>query len=301
MPQAKIVRIYKILAFVILVMALSCRAPAPNKLHFLWKVQSDKHFVYLMGSLHLAPPDLHPLPPALELAFDQCNYLALELEVDGAEMDSARELLANWGMLENGYRLNKLLDKNTNDALLNALLKLQMDTAAAFAMRPWMLAMQVGVQALERSGLEAGYGLDMYFWERAQASEKPVLALEKGREQAKVFYDLPWEEEVQYLRQTLQEMDSLPVLLNMIFSAWRRGDAAALENLLFTGKPHDTPLLQERLYANRNIAMAQKVHHWLKEGKTVFVVVGAGHLVGKQGLPNLLKKMGYGVTQVRSL
>ena len=45
-------------------------------------------------------------------------------------------------------------------------------------------------------------------------------------------------------------------------------------------------------------AMADIVDGWLGQGEPVFVVVGAGHLVGPDGLVALLRAKGYDVTQV---
>jgi uncharacterized protein YbaP (TraB family) len=44
--------------------------------------------------------------------------------------------------------------------------------------------------------------------------------------------------------------------------------------------------------------MAEKVMNWLKSEKTCFIVVGAGHLIGKNGMIKLLSNQGIRVKQI---
>jgi uncharacterized protein YbaP (TraB family) len=44
--------------------------------------------------------------------------------------------------------------------------------------------------------------------------------------------------------------------------------------------------------------MVEKIEEFLKGNETVFVVVGAGHLVGPKGIVKLLEDKNYQVTQV---
>jgi len=53
----------------------------------------------------------------------------------------------------------------------------------------------------------------------------------------------------------------------------------------------------EKLLYERNNTMATRIEGFLKAGGRYFVVVGAGHLVGKKGIIELLKKKGYPVEQ----
>jgi uncharacterized protein YbaP (TraB family) len=44
--------------------------------------------------------------------------------------------------------------------------------------------------------------------------------------------------------------------------------------------------------------MAEKIEEFLADDEIYFVVVGAGHLVGENGLINLLKNQGYETEQL---
>jgi hypothetical protein len=55
--------------------------------------------------------------------------------------------------------------------------------------------------------------------------------------------------------------------------------------------------LYQRLLVERNHNWVAHVETCLKQNAGCFVVVGAAHLVGPDGLPTLLSKRGYKVTQ----
>jgi uncharacterized protein YbaP (TraB family) len=49
---------------------------------------------------------------------------------------------------------------------------------------------------------------------------------------------------------------------------------------------------------DRNRNMTKKIASYLRSGGCVFVVVGAGHLVGELGIVELLRKEGFTVEQL---
>ncbi len=54
----------------------------------------------------------------------------------------------------------------------------------------------------------------------------------------------------------------------------------------------------EKLVYQRNRRMTAKIEDLLRSKDTCFIVVGAGHLVGKKGIVELLKTKGYSVEQM---
>ena len=83
---------------------------------------------------------------------------------------------------------------------------------------------------------------------------------------------------------------------DQVVKAWETGDVAALEKLL-NEVQRQTPTLFKRLVSDRNQRWMTKVEELLRGNKNAMVVVGAGHLVGSDGLVELLRKKGFKVTQ----
>ena len=82
--------------------------------------------------------------------------------------------------------------------------------------------------------------------------------------------------------------------------AWKRGNQPALERLIADsfagGSTYDR--LYRVLFTDRNLAMADKIEAMMRTGKTYFVVVGAGHLVGDDGIVSLLDARGYSLQRL---
>ena len=78
--------------------------------------------------------------------------------------------------------------------------------------------------------------------------------------------------------------------------AWSFGNVAAMEKLTLDALK-EAPELYQRLLVERNHNWIPHVETCLKQNAGCFIVVGAAHLVGPDGLPALLAKKGYKVTQ----
>ncbi|PYI45944.1 MAG: hypothetical protein DMF10_10575 [Verrucomicrobia bacterium] len=82
-----------------------------------------------------------------------------------------------------------------------------------------------------------------------------------------------------------------------IIGLWRGGDADALNRLL-QDSFRDFPSLGRRIIDVRNRNWLPKIEGYLRSGHTYFVVVGAGHLGGPNGLLALLRARGYKIEQL---
>jgi hypothetical protein len=73
-----------------------------------------------------------------------------------------------------------------------------------------------------------------------------------------------------------------------------KGDTKALDAILPENKGTSARFRKEWL-DNRNRKWVPEVEAMLNEPHTFFMTVGAAHLVGKTGVPNLLRAAGYRV------
>lgn len=88
---------------------------------------------------------------------------------------------------------------------------------------------------------------------------------------------------------TIQEMDKLLGMLDDLTAAWKRGDAATLDRMLVESQRGDErmrPVFQKLIH-DRNVSMAAGLRQLLQSEGTLFVVVGAGHVVGEGGLVDI--------------
>jgi uncharacterized protein YbaP (TraB family) len=81
-----------------------------------------------------------------------------------------------------------------------------------------------------------------------------------------------------------------------IIHAWQQGDGVALEKLL-TEAQKDEPAVMKKLLTDRNLNWVPQIQELAKGTNNAVVIVGAAHLVGKDGVVELLKQRGCKVTQ----
>ena len=106
-----------------------------------------------------------------------------------------------------------------------------------------------------------------------------------------------------FLEQTLSELDDarFEARLKALFDAWANADARALEDELQYEKTQDSvfaTILLPRLIDERNRAMVDRIADIARSGTKSFVAVGALHLVGKEGIVELLRRRGFAVRQL---
>jgi uncharacterized protein YbaP (TraB family) len=163
-------------------------------------------------------------------------------------------------------------------------------------MKPWMVMLMITVFEAQKAGLDASLGLDKYFFDKARAAGKPVVALETAESQIDRFDKMPDSLQEQMLRSTLSELDVQRNGIAAMISAWRRGDAAALEKMALSSFDGYRGAYAS-LIVERNNNWVPQIEACMNRPEPCFVVVGAAHLVGPDGLLALLKQKGYKLEQ----
>ena len=277
-----------IIAAVLLSITSYCRAAS------VWRVTSgDGNILYLAGSIHALKSTDYPLPSAYNRAFDASDRLVCE--VDPKALDESSKGLLKAGEYPKGDSLKNHVDPRTYD-YLRRLFKLMDVPETKFARyRPWFLSLMLQEPAL--NGISETLGVEEFLTRRAQANSKPVLGLESAREHADIFLGLTdRQSEAMLLIMFIPEERGSGSVGNALADAWRRGDADTDTRIFMQGF-RDYPSLADRLLTNRNRKWIPKIEGYLRSGKTYFVVAGAAHLGGANGVLALLRQRGYRVEQ----
>jgi uncharacterized protein YbaP (TraB family) len=146
--------------------------------------------------------------------------------------------------------------------------------------------------------MNADLGIDKHFLDSAKGVMR-VEQLESAESQIRLLADLSEIKQEQYLAATLKSATLTQQLGQDLQATWLRGDAAKLDALLASAS-QESAELAKRIFADRNLHMARAVEQYLKGNERCFMVVGAGHMVGKDGVVRLLQKRGFKVEQVYS-
>src|SRR6478736_8822134 len=163
-------------------------------------------------------------------------------------------------------------------------------------MKPWLVAITLMAPTLQAAGFKPELGIDRHFYDRAVDSGMKREALETFNYQLDRFDQLSPKLQEELLKTTMEDLDTEVTGVKDMAQAWGFGDTAAIEKLTLSAL-QESPELYQRLLVERNHNWVPRVEACLKEKRACFIVVGAAHLVGPDGLPTLLAKQGYKVTQ----
>src|SRR5258705_7461538 len=287
----------RFLAAVAIAFVLASGATAQTRgRSFLWKVQSSSNVMYLAGSVHALTADAYPLNPVYQRAFDASG--ALVEEIDLAEADplaGGLGLLAK-GMYQDGRTFNSAVSRDTAALVERKLKNTPLALDLIQPMKPWMVMLMLEALGAQAAGLDPQLGLDKHFSDLANSKGLEVIGLETAASQIDRFDKMPERMQEQMLRSELAEMETEQTSLRTLLTAWQTGDAPAIEKLLL-GSFSDNPAAYNSLITERNRNWMPQLEACLRRSAPCFVVVGAAHIVGPQGLLAMLQQKGYRVDQ----
>ncbi len=266
---------------------------------FVWKVSKGSDQLFLGGTIHLLSKQDYPLPPEFELAYQQSQLLVFEIEPDLATSQEAQQKFLEYALYSDGTTLSDVLDKPTYQLLSNYFSKRGLSVDGFKSMKPGMLSVVLTVLELQRLGL-AGQGVDEFFSEQSKKDNKSRLALETIEDQFRALSSLAVGRESEVIRHSINEAEKMSSVMQNIKRAWRAGDQQALINVTLKPWLNRFPRLYDALLVQRNNRWLPQIENLLTTSEIEYVLVGALHLVGDDGLLTLLRNKGYKVERVAS-
>jgi uncharacterized protein YbaP (TraB family) len=263
----------------------------------LWEVQGDHNRVYLLGSIHVLSKQAYPLKPALERAFDDANQVVFEIDLTRFTQKSFKKEFSRTAFYPSGQSLSKKLTPRTIELLKRVLPLYGLSLKKVERLKPWFVAEALSSRTLETAGFSDQLGIDLYFYHKAEAAGKPVLGLETLRDQAEIFAQFNDEQNEQYLLSTLSGLPEYAAMIRQLVNAWKDGDTQMLDRLLNQDKQAD-PATHDALFARRNSRWLPEIERFAHENGNYLIIVGAGHLVGDDGVVSQLRRAGYSVQQL---
>jgi uncharacterized protein YbaP (TraB family) len=262
---------------------------------FIWSVERDGRTSWLVGSLHVLTQDAYPLPAAMDKAFAQAKTLMEETDVNDLSSPEMISVVATKGLFSNGQTLDSVLPKDAYAQLGQRITATGLPVEMVRMMKPWMVDLTISGLELQRAGFDPELGIDVHYRRKAAQNGMALSMLETAIEQIDYLAGLPMDVQVAQLQQTLAEGDAELKEVREIAGAWRAGDAAAIEQLLLKGMK-ESPVYYQSLVVDRNRRWIPRVETCLSTGNC-FIVVGAAHMVGSDGLIAMLRQKGYRITQ----
>ncbi len=267
------------------------KAQTPAKA-LLWEVSGKglKSPSYVLGTIHMLCPNDFVWTPGMTKALSSAGGVFMELDMDDPETlqammkgfsDPAAKPLRDQLSKDDYKRLGQFLKDSTNVNIA--------DVDAADPMTVSMMLMSKLLPCSMPASYEARITTD------AVAAKKPIEGLETVEEQLALLKKLGADSGASELMKFVDSFDMFKVQLQDLVGAYRRQDLDSLAAMIAA-----SPILGNQTAAflsDRNRRWIPKLQKAMAKGPT-FVAVGAGHLPGKDGVLELLRKGGYTIRPV---
>ena len=266
----------------------------------MWMVEGAANRVYLLGSVHLLRAQDHPLPQVIDEVYDEAETLYMELDMDDLDPVLMQSTINRLGMLDEGTSLRDLMGEELYAEAMAVAMDLEMPLEMLERTEPWLAAITVEQLALARIGFNPAYGVEMHLLKKATKDGKTILGFESVEQQLAYLDGLSLDAQRELLMQTLTESAAIREIMDDLILAWRSGDIDFLERTLLEDVS-GYPELYDTIVASRNRLWVDTIDELLEHGEDYLVVVGALHLVGEDGVPQLLEQRGVKITQMHEL
>jgi len=263
----------------------------------VWVVKGAKATVYLAGSCHVLRASDHPLPVQFEMAYSRARQMIFEAPPGDLEgPDYVQKLMAIAA-----YADGTTLKQHLTPAVYAKAEKFCKERNYPFEkyqlFRPWMLSMMLTIKEMERIGVEADHGVDRFFHQKAIKDGKAIGGLESADEQLAFLNRMDASMGNEQVSETIDDLWQLGPKITDIVNAWRKGDEAGIEAFNLR-ELKNYPQLYSMLIVDRNKKWMKKIEDLINGGSDAMIIVGVGHLAGKDSVVDLLRRRGFKVMQL---
>ena len=261
----------------------------------LWQISGNglQKPSYLFGTFHLMCKDDVQFSEQLKTAVGNSATVYMELDMD----DPALMLSGMMMMTMKGGK--KLTDFYSQEEYrkIEIFFKDSLSAPLSFlqTMKPFML---VALLYPKMMPCKTVSGVEEELMKLAKAQKKEIKGLETMELQAAVFDSIPYEEQAKDLLKSIDSMELNRKNFDTMMRVYKSQRLSAIE-ALFNKSELGMQTHEDILLTKRNLNWVEQLGPVLKK-ENVFIAVGAGHLVGKNGLITLLRKKGYKVVPLQN-
>ncbi len=275
--------------------------PAPPRRGALYRVRHDGKTSYLFGTIHVGKQGMYPLEPEVTRALADASSLVLEL--DTRVYEPFQQALTKYGIYPAGDSITRHLSPAALAKLQVALDKAGLPLRNVEGYRPWLVANILVGTEIEKHGYHRSNGVEGYLLTAAAKQKKPVRELETAEYQLSLFSTLDDAQQEKYMLENLEELANGKALQKSagLIDAWSNADApriAAMAHELTTGDSVSATFMDRKLLGQRNPQMAANIEAIMRSDQVAFVGIGLLHLIGEDGIPELLRRRGYDVEKM---
>ncbi|MBN2183912.1 MAG: TraB/GumN family protein [Candidatus Krumholzibacteriota bacterium] len=261
----------------------------------VWKaVSKNGSTVYIGGTVHLLRESDYPLPEEYEKAYIDSDILVLETDLDAMNDPDIQQMILVKGLYEEGKSLDSVLSKEAYGLLNDYCESIGIPLATFHQFRPSLVSIALLGIELQRLGIVQA-GIDLFYHKRAKADGKEVKGLESIDKQIDYLLSIGEGNEDEFVIHTVKELRETGETIDGLIESWKNGDEVKMYQYMVESIRDAYPELFDRLIFERNGNWVPQIEAFFDSGEKEFVLMGAAHLLGDDGIIEQLRGLGYSV------
>jgi uncharacterized protein YbaP (TraB family) len=288
--------------------ALADFAAVPNSSGLLWKIEKEGDSPsWLFGTIHIPFEGLTDFEPAIRAAFGASDRLVVESSeiLAASKLELSQRIMAFARYEDNTQSFDSDFSQEEKDELATLTAAIGIPYFTARHLKPWFLAMTLSIPpCIQLAAVRGDLGVDARLREDALAEGKPVVGLETADEQIAAIASIDRagfgaDQVLEIVHQGAAMIDDAMATEIELYREERPAFITFLGRRLpqFKTEAEVSTILENLLIHDRNLRMRDRLMPLLMEGGS-FIAVGAMHLIGEDGLVELLRAAGYTVTRI---
>ncbi len=260
----------------------------------IWQITSGRYKIYIGGTIHVLAESDFPLPRVFDRAYKKADILVFETDIGKTAEPEFSSQVMELMTYPGQTTLKSKLSAGTYADLTAFSTERGIEVHALNKFKPGMVMAVLTLAEGARAGAVAA-GVDEHFYLQGQKDNKPMQFLEEPMAQISFLSQIGIGKEDEMIAYILKDIGSLKDLLPVMKKAWRTGNNKLMFDATLAPLKAEYPDLYATMMVDRNLAWLPAIEKMLKTPETEFILVGAAHLAGDQGLIRLLKQKGFRV------
>lgn len=263
----------------------------------VYKVSKGDKTLYLGGTIHILTTADYPLPEPYETAFKASDKLVFETDIAAMETPDFQVKVGPIMMQPPGATLRQQLTESTWGNLKTFVDKRGIPAQQIQALSPAGATLVLTFTEYKLKGFTQE-GVDKFFFDKGSKDEMPITWLESVDSQLALLSSLNQMDPNLLIEYTLKDLSRSDEMINDLHTAWKEGDMDKMTAVGIVEWKRDFPDVYADFLTKRNNAWYPQILDMLKDDTVEYVLVGALHLAGEDGLIYLLEKDGFTVERL---
>jgi uncharacterized protein len=257
----------------------------------LWKISGNglEQESYLFGTIHLICQDQFKMDDRILNALHQAKKIALEIDMSDKNMMMEMQRLSVNADFQNIKDEFEPEQGKAVDEFLQLKYGVGLDQLGI--LKPFVLSTMILTKLMPCEEIS---GYEMFFVQKAQESEIPMVGLETIADQVGLFDQIPLKTQLNDIGDLLVDGKSIKEFETLV-AAYLDEDIELLYELITKNDMFRD--FGDILLVDRNQKWIPIIEDLIKE-ETTFIAVGSGHLASETGVIQLLRNAGFDVEPV---